>query len=100
MSVVSLCQRLEMSRQNYCRGEQHQGRREVQGEDLADFTREVRQRHPRMGCLKIWTLFGQQHPEQAEGLGRDRAFEELRSGACWCGARKASKREPPVRGTI
>jgi putative transposase len=74
---MSLCRRLKMSRQNYYRREHQRTRREVQGEALADFARTIRHQHPRMGCLKIWTLFGKQHPEPAAGLGRDRAFDEL-----------------------
>lgn len=77
ITVSRLCQRLKMSRQNYYTAQKQYKRRDVQGGLLAQFTRQHRQLHPRMGCRKILFLYHESQGPEAERMGRDRAFEEL-----------------------
>ena len=92
ITVSRVCRRLRMSRQNFYWEKKKRSRRRVEAELLAQFTRDQRREHARMGCRKILYLFGQAHTQHRSRIGRDRAFEELRKRGLLVPKKKAKPR--------
>jgi putative transposase len=78
VNVSSVCERLQMSRQNYYARRQRRQRQQVDGELVAELVRKERQLQPRMGTRKLQVLLQEELTEAGVKLGRDRLFEELR----------------------
>lgn len=78
VNVSSVCERLQMSRQNYYARRQRRQRQRVDGELVAELVREERQLQPRIGTRKLQALLQAELAQAGVKLGRDRFFEELR----------------------
>jgi transposase InsO family protein len=78
MSVVAVCRRLRMSRQNfYFRRKQRERRGVDEGLVVALVQRE-RQLQTRLGTRKLWGMLQKDLAEAGVTIGRDRLFEVLR----------------------
>jgi putative transposase len=78
VTVVAVCRRLGMSRQNYYARHQHRRRRRVDGEFVAGLVCRERQQQARLGTRKLYHLLKPQLEQAGVRMGRDRLFEELR----------------------
>ena len=78
ITVVAVCRRMGMSRQNYYAERKRRMRKKVAGDLVAELVRQQRKMHPRIGGRKLHkTLQGTLEKAGVE-MGRDRLFEELR----------------------
>ena len=77
VTVSSLCESVDLSRQAYYKGHRQRERKKVDGEFVAELVRQQRRDHPRMGTRKLHKLLQPELRAAGVALGRDRMFEEL-----------------------
>jgi putative transposase len=73
VSVVKVCEAVEMSAQNYYVQQRARERERVEKEKILSWVGAVRKEHPRMGGRKLWKVLQRKHGEEMT-LGRDRLF--------------------------
>jgi transposase InsO family protein len=78
MTVGRLCQKLEMSRQNYYKGRKLRRRREADGGLIEQLVRGERAVQPRLGGKKLFHILGPILAREGVKIGRDAFFEVLR----------------------
>jgi putative transposase len=76
-SVVMLCARVGMSRQNYYAARRLRQRRQIDEDLILELVRRERQMQPRLGGRKLLHLLGPDLEEAGVLIGRDRFFELL-----------------------
>jgi putative transposase len=89
MSVVGLCQCVQMSAQNYYARRRARSRREVDLGLVFALVRAEREQQPRLGVRKLYHLIEPELRAAGVKLGRDRLFAEL-GKAGWLVERKPS----------
>ena len=72
-----LCERVEMSRQNYYAARRLRQRREIDEAMIVELVRRERRMQPRLGGRKLLHLLGPDLREVDVSIGRDRFFEVL-----------------------
>jgi transposase InsO family protein len=72
-----LCERVEMSRQNYYAARRLRQRREVDESMIVELVKRERRMQPRLGGRKLLHLLGPDLDEANVSIGRDRFFEVL-----------------------
>ena len=77
MSVISVCQQLNMTAQNYYARRSVWRRRAVDVGLMLELVRAQRQEQPRLGVRKVYYLIRPELKAAGVKLGRDRVFEEL-----------------------
>jgi putative transposase len=77
VSVLGLCGRAGMSRQNYYATRRRRQRRAVDEDLIVKLVRRERQQQPRLGGRKLLWVLGEQLREHDVVVGRDRFFEVL-----------------------
>ena len=80
-SIKGLCERLEMSRQNYYKGRKERRRAAVDAELTCRLARRERAIQPRLGGRKLFHLLRAELVEHGVKLGRDRFFDVLRENS-------------------
>lgn len=106
--VSGVCEKLQMSRQNYYAGRKVRQRRQVDGDLLEELVKEARQNQPRLGTRKLYHVLKPELEKAGVKMGRDRMFEELgRRGllvppkpAAWPRTTQVSKALPVFRNCI
>lgn len=78
MTVLALCRRVKMSRQNFYRERRQRQKEEVDSELVMALVKRERKLHPRVGGRKLLHLLKRELAEAGVALGRDRFFELLR----------------------
>lgn len=76
-SVVELCSRVGMSRQNYYAARRLRQRRQVDEDLILELVRRERRMQPRLGGRKLLHLVREDLDEAGVDVGRDRFFEVL-----------------------
>jgi putative transposase len=79
MSVVAVCDKLEMTPQNYHKRRRQRQRRQVDEALLVELVRAERQLQPRLGIRKLRVVLKDQLARAQVKIGRDRCFEVLRA---------------------
>jgi transposase InsO family protein len=77
ISISMLCERVEMSRQNYYATRRLRQRREVDETMIVELVKRERKMQPRLGGRKLLYLLGRDLDEANVSIGRDRFFEVL-----------------------
>lgn len=78
-SVKSLCEKTEMSRQNYYKGKLLRTRKEVDADLIEVLARRERSLQPRLGGRKLYHLLKADMKKADVLIGRDRFFEVLKA---------------------
>jgi len=78
VTVSALCQKLQMTRQNYYARRKQRQRRWVDSELVVALVQQERQHQPRIGTRKLHGLLKEPLAKAGIQLGRDRLFELLR----------------------
>jgi putative transposase len=77
ISIVILCEKTGMSRQNYYKGQSKRARLEVNGDLIEELARAERAVQPRLGGKKLHRLLKPELEKAGVQIGRDRFFEVL-----------------------
>jgi putative transposase len=77
ISIVILCEKTGMSRQNYYKGQSKRARLEVNGDLIEELARAERAVQPRLGGKKLHRLLKPELEKAGVRIGRDRFFEVL-----------------------
>ena len=77
ISISELCDRVEMSRQNYYAARRLRQRREVDEGMIVELVKRERRMQPRLGGRKLLYLLSPELAEAGVEVGRDRFFEVL-----------------------
>jgi transposase InsO family protein len=77
ISITMLCERVEMSRQNYYAARRLRQRREVDESLIVELVKRERRLQPRLGGRKLLRLLRADLHEAQVSVGRDRFFEVL-----------------------
>jgi len=77
ISIVKLCEKSGMSRQNYYKGRKKRARREVDADLIKELVRAERAVQPRLGGKKLHRLLKPELEKAGVRIGRDRFFEVL-----------------------
>lgn len=77
ISIVDLCQRVGMSRQNYYAARRQRSRRAIEEDLVEELVRAERRIQPRIGTRKLLFLLKPEWEKAGVRLGRDRFFELL-----------------------
>ncbi len=77
ISISMLCERVEMSRQNYYAARRLRRRREVDESMIVELVKRERRMQPRLGGRKLLHLLRPDLEEADVSIGRDRFFEVL-----------------------
>ena len=77
ISVIALCNRVQMSRQNYYAARRLRQRREVDEALILELVRRERRLQPRLGGRKLLRMLQPDMQEAGVEVGRDRFFELL-----------------------
>ena len=77
ISISMLCERVEMSRQNYYAARHLRHRREVDESMIVELVKRERRMQPRLGGRKLLHLLRPELDEANVSIGRDRFFEVL-----------------------
>lgn len=78
VSVVSLCEKVGMSRQNFYKGKKTREEGEVNGALIEAVVRTERAVQPRLGGVKLYHMFKGELAEAGVDIGRDRFCKVLR----------------------
>ena len=78
VSVVAVCRRLRMSRQNFYFRRKERERREVDEGLVVALVQRERQLQTRLGTRKLWGMLQKDLAAAGVTIGRDRLFEVLR----------------------
>lgn len=78
MTVVALCERVEMTRQNYYAQHKERERDEINKEFVVSLVQRERQFQPRIGGKKLYHMLRGEWTKHGVKLGRDRFFDLLR----------------------
>ena len=78
VSVVAVCRRLRMSRQNFYFRRKERERREVDEGLVVALVQRERQLQTRLGTRKLWGMLQKDLAEAGVTIGRDRLFDVLR----------------------
>lgn len=78
MSIVTLCEKTGMSRQNFYKGRKQRNRREADAGLIEELVRAERSLQPRLGGKKLYYLLKSKLNDAGVRIGRDRFFEVLR----------------------
>lgn len=78
MSIVTLCEKTGMSRQNFYKGRKQRSRREADAGLIEELVRAERALQPRLGGKKLYYLLKSKLNDAGVRIGRDRFFEVLR----------------------
>lgn len=87
LSVLQLCERVGMSRQNYYKMRKKRQRKRVNEGLVKKLVQRERREQPRLGGLKLHGMLRAELSEGGAGLGRDRFFEVLRNHGLLLGPR-------------
>lgn len=79
ISVMQLCRRVGMSRQNYYAARRQRKGREIDEELIVEMVKVERRMQPRIGARKLLYLLQPKWEKAGVSLGRDRFFELLRA---------------------
>jgi putative transposase len=79
VSVMAVCRKLRMSRQNYYARRKQRQRRSVDEDLVVDLVQKERQVQPRLGTRKLQVVLKKDLQEAGVKMGRDRFFEVLRA---------------------
>ena len=79
MSILVLCEHVEMSRQNFYKARSVRQRKNVDEQLVAQLVNAERSLQPRLGGLKLHSMLRVELAAEGVGLGRDRFFEVLRN---------------------
>lgn len=77
ISISMLCERVEMSRQNYYAARRLRQRREIDEAMIVELVKRERRMQPRLGGRKLLHLLRSDMDETNVSIGRDRFFEVL-----------------------
>jgi len=100
ITITALCERLDMSRQNYYAARSRRGRREIDEELVVNLVLQIRRIHPRMGGRKLLHLLGKELTEAGVAIGRDRLFEVLRDHGLLVERKRPSPKTTQSRHTL
>jgi transposase InsO family protein len=78
ISVSSLCEKTEMTRQNFYKGKKQQKRRVVDANLIENLVKQERALQPRLGGRKLYFMLKQKFKEAGAEIGRDRFFKVLK----------------------
>ena len=90
MTVIGLCQRAQMTAQNYYARRSVRSRQEVDVALVLVLVKAEREQQPRLGVRKLYHLIAPELKAAGVKVGRDRLFVEL-GKAGWLVARKPSE---------
>ncbi len=77
ISLATLCDYVEMSRQNYYAARRLRQRREIDEEMIVELVKRERSMQPRLGGRKLLSMLRPDFDEAGVSIGRDRFFEVL-----------------------
>lgn len=78
MTVAEVCERMEMTRQNYYKRRKEREDRSLGDEMLCKHVIDIRADHPRMGGRKLLTMISKDLSMHGLRIGRDKLFKILR----------------------
>ncbi len=78
VSIIKLCEKTDMSRQNYYKGQNRRARQKVNGDLIEELVRAERALQPRLGGKKLHRLLTPKLKDAGVWIGRDRFFEVLK----------------------
>ena len=81
LSIIKLCERVGMSRQNFYKGRKLRQRKDVDERLVKRLVQAERALQPRLGGLKLHSMLREQLDSEDVSLGRDRFFEVLKNQA-------------------
>lgn len=99
-TVVEVCRRAGMSRQNYYAARRQRQRRAVAEEKVVELVQRERQQQPRLGGRKLRHVLAGRLQEAGVRVGRDRFFGVLRRSGLLVAAKRRTKRTTQSRHSL